>query len=82
MLTLLTIDDAHKALEPSRSSLLIDVFKMPNASAGAAYDLGVKTFGRAGVPTDNGLKNLLAATKEELKLQADIVPETVIDSLF
>jgi len=55
---------------------------MPNASAGAAYDLGVKTFGRAGVPTDNGLKNLLAATKEELKLQADIVPETVIDSLF
>jgi hypothetical protein len=31
------------------------------------------------VPTDNGLKNLLAATKEELKLQANIVPETVID---
>ena len=52
---------------------------MPNASAGAAYDLGVKIFGRDGVPTDNGLKNLLAATKEELKLQADIVPETVID---
>jgi ABC-type nitrate/sulfonate/bicarbonate transport system substrate-binding protein len=60
-------------------ALLIDVFKMPNASAGAAYDLGVKIFGRDGVPTDNGLKNLLAATKEELKLQADIVPETVID---
>ena len=55
---------------------------MPNANAGAAYDLGVKIFGRAGTPTDNGLKNLLAATKEELKLQADIVPETVIDSLF
>jgi hypothetical protein len=31
------------------------------------------------VSTDNGLKNLLAATKERLKLQADIVPETVID---
>jgi ABC-type nitrate/sulfonate/bicarbonate transport system substrate-binding protein len=60
-------------------ALLIDVFKMPNASAGAAYDLGVKIFGRDGVPTDNGLKNLFAATKEELKLQADIVPETVID---
>ena len=60
-------------------ALLIDVFKMPNVSAGAAYDLGVKIFGRAGVPTENGLKNLLAATKEELKLQADIVPETVID---
>ncbi|HEX9271222.1 MAG TPA: ABC transporter substrate-binding protein [Candidatus Binatia bacterium] len=60
-------------------ALLIDVFKMPNASAGASYDLGVKIFGRDGVPTDNGLKNLLAATKEELKLQADIVPETVID---
>ena len=60
-------------------ALLIDVFKMPNASAGAAYDLGVKIFGRDGVPTEKGLKNLLAATKEELKLQADILPETVID---
>jgi hypothetical protein len=48
LLTFLTIDDAHKALEPSRSSLLIDVFKMTNANAGAAYDLGVKIFGRAG----------------------------------
>ena len=28
-------------------AFLIDVFKMPNASAGAAYDLGVKIFGRA-----------------------------------
>ena len=37
-------------------ALLIDVFKMPNASAAAAYDLGVKIFGRDGVPTDNGLK--------------------------
>ena len=60
-------------------ALLIDVFKMPNASAGAAYDLGIKIFGRDGVPTEKGLKNLLAATKEELKLQADILPETVID---
>ena len=58
------------------------MFKMPDASAGAAYDLGVKIFGRNGVPTENGLKNLLAATKEELKLQADIVPETVIDLSF
>jgi len=38
---------------------------MPNASAGAAYDLGVKIFGRDGVPTDNGLKNLLAAPNPE-----------------
>jgi NitT/TauT family transport system substrate-binding protein len=60
-------------------ALLIDVFKMPSAGAGAAYDFGVKIFGRDGVPTDTGLKNLLAATKEELKLPADIVPETVID---
>jgi NitT/TauT family transport system substrate-binding protein len=59
--------------------LLSQAFKMPAASAAAAYDLGVKIFGRNGVPSDNGLKNLLAATKEELKLQADIVPETVID---
>jgi hypothetical protein len=28
-------------------AFLIDVSKMPNASAGAAYDLGVKIFGRA-----------------------------------
>ena len=31
------------------------------------------------MPTDTGLKNLLAATREELKLPADIVPETVMD---
>ena len=54
-------------------------FKMPAASAAAAYDMGVKIFGRNGIPTDNGLKNLLAATREELKLPADIVAETVID---
>ena len=35
-------------------ALLIDVFKMPNASAGAAYDLGVKIFGRDGMPTKMG----------------------------
>ena len=64
--------------EGSRT-LLIDAFKMPNASAAAAYDMGVKIFGRDGVPTDKGLKNLLAATKEELKLPADIAPETVMD---
>ena len=39
----------------------------------------MKIFGRNGIPTDNGLKNLLAATREELKLPADIVAETVID---
>ena len=60
-------------------ALLIELFKMPNASAGAAYDLGVKIFGRDGVPTEKGLKNLLAATKEELKLQTEILPETVMD---
>jgi len=60
-------------------ALLTQSFKMPAASAAAAYDLGVKIFGRNGIPTDNGLKNLLAATREELKLPADIVAETVID---
>lgn len=60
-------------------TLLIDGFKMPRGGAAAAYDLGVKIFGRDGIPTDNGLKNLLAATKEELKLQTDVAPETVID---
>ncbi len=59
--------------------LLVESFKMPSASAAAAYELGVKIFGRDGVPTDNGLKNLLAATREELKLSSDIPPETVID---
>ena len=48
-------------------ALLIDSFKMPTASAAAAYELGVKIFGRDGIPTDKGLKNLLAATREELK---------------
>jgi len=60
-------------------ALLIDSFKMPTASAAAAYELGVKIFGRDGIPTDKGLKNLLAATREELKLPADISPDTVID---
>ena len=61
------------------TTLLIDGFKMPRGGAAAAYDLGIKIFGRDGMPTDNGLKNLLAATKEELKLQTDVAPETVID---
>jgi len=60
-------------------TLLTQSFKMTPAGAAAAYDLGVKIFGRNGVPTDNGLKNLLAATREELKLSADIAPQTVID---
>ena len=60
-------------------ALLVDAFKMPSGSAAAAYDLGVKIFGRDGVPTDKGLKNLLTATREELKLQGDISPETVMD---
>jgi ABC-type nitrate/sulfonate/bicarbonate transport system substrate-binding protein len=60
-------------------ALLVESFKMPSASAAAAYELGVKIFGRDGIPTDNGLKNLLTATREELKLSADISPETVID---
>jgi ABC-type nitrate/sulfonate/bicarbonate transport system substrate-binding protein len=59
--------------------LLVDAFKMPSASAAAAYDMGVKIFGRDGIPTEKGLKNLLTATKEELKLPADILPETVMD---
>ena len=60
-------------------ALLTEWFKMPSASAAAAYDLGVKIFGRDGVPTEKGLRNLLTATREELKLPADIMPETVID---
>jgi hypothetical protein len=58
---------------------LVEAFKMPSASAAAAYDMGVKIFGRDGAPTDKGLKNLLTATKEELKLPTDIAPETVMD---
>ena len=64
--------------EGSRA-LLIESFKMPMNSAAAAYDLGVKIFGRDGIPTEIGLRNLLAATREELKLPNDIAPETVMD---
>jgi len=60
-------------------ALLVDAFKMPSAGAASAYDMGVKIFGRDGIPTDKGLKNLLTATREELKLAADISPETVMD---
>jgi ABC-type nitrate/sulfonate/bicarbonate transport system substrate-binding protein len=60
-------------------ALLVEFFKMSKANAAAAYDIGVKIFGRDGVPSDNGLKNLLTATKEELKLQSEIVPNTVMD---
>jgi ABC-type nitrate/sulfonate/bicarbonate transport system substrate-binding protein len=60
-------------------ALLVEFFKMPNTSAAAAYDLGVKIFGRDGVPSDNGLKNLLIATKEELNIQSEIVPNAVMD---
>jgi ABC-type nitrate/sulfonate/bicarbonate transport system substrate-binding protein len=60
-------------------ALLVEFFKMPNASAAAAYDLGIKIFGRDGVPSDNGLKNLLTATKEELKLQNEIPANSVMD---
>ena len=60
-------------------ALLVEAFRMPSNSAAAAYDMGVKIFGRDGIPSDKGLKNLLTATKEELKLRADIVPETVMD---
>ncbi len=64
--------------EGSRA-LLVDVFKMPSTSAAEAYDLGVKIFGRDGIPTDSGLKALLAATKEELKMTSGIAPQTVMD---
>ena len=60
-------------------ALLIEAFKMPGSSAATAYDLGVKIFGRDGIPTENGLKNLLTATREELKLSNEIAPETVMD---
>jgi NitT/TauT family transport system substrate-binding protein len=60
-------------------ALLTEWLKMPKASAAAAYDLGIKIFGRDGVPSDNGLKNLLTATKEELKLQNEIPANSVMD---
>lgn len=60
-------------------ALLMDVFKMPGKGAAEAYELGVKIFGRDGIPTDNGLRTLLAATKEELKIATDIAPQTVMD---
>ena len=69
------VNDDHEGAKV----LLTQSFKMPAASAAAAYDIGVKIFGRNGIPTDTGLKNLLAATREELKLSADIAPETVMD---
>jgi hypothetical protein len=49
--------------------LLFEAFKMPDNSAAAAYDMGVKIFGRDGIPNDKGLKNILMVTKEELKLR-------------
>jgi ABC-type nitrate/sulfonate/bicarbonate transport system substrate-binding protein len=60
-------------------ALLTDVFKVPSGSAAEVYELGVKIFGSDGRPTENGLKTLLAATREELKISADITPETVMD---
>lgn len=55
------------------------VFNVPNTNAAEVYDLGVKIFGRDGAPTESGLKTLLAATREELKLTTDIEPKTVLD---
>jgi NitT/TauT family transport system substrate-binding protein len=60
-------------------ALLMEVFKMSRSGAGEAYELGVKIFGRDGVPTESALKTLLAATREELKLPGAIEPETVMD---
>jgi NitT/TauT family transport system substrate-binding protein len=60
-------------------ALLTEVFKMSRVGAGEAYELGVKIFGRDGIPTESALKTLLAATREELKLAGAIEPETVMD---
>jgi ABC-type nitrate/sulfonate/bicarbonate transport system substrate-binding protein len=66
--------------DPERSKLLLaEVFKMSATGAAEAYELGVKIFGRDGVPTERGLTTLLAATREELKLPGEIQPQTVLD---
>ena len=66
--------------EPERArTLLMDVFKMTSTGAADAYELGAKIFGRDGAPSEDGLKTLLAATREELKHPTEISPRTVMD---
>jgi hypothetical protein len=59
--------------------LVRDVFKMPGERGAEVYDLGIKIFGRDGAPSENGLRTLLEATREELKLASPIAPQTVMD---
>jgi NitT/TauT family transport system substrate-binding protein len=67
-------DDRNGSVE-----LVRDVFKMPGERGAEVYDLGIKIFGRDGAPSENGLRTLLEATREELKLASPIAPQTVMD---
>ena len=53
--------------------------RMSPGDAAAAYDLGVKAFGRDGIPSQNGIKLLLKTTQEDLKLPGEISPAAVTD---
>lgn len=67
-------DDRNGSVE-----LVRDVFKVPGERAAEVYDLGIKIFGRDGAPSENGLRTLLEATREELKLASPIAAQTVMD---
>ena len=67
-------DDRNGSVE-----LVRDVFNVPGERAAEVYDLGIKIFGRDGAPSENGLRTLLEATREELKLASPIAPQTVMD---
>jgi NitT/TauT family transport system substrate-binding protein len=53
--------------------------KMTPGDAAAAYDLGIKAFGRDGIPTPTGLRLLLKTAQEDLKLTNEISPAAVTD---
>lgn len=61
------------------TAVIIDWRKMTPANAEAAYDLGVRIFGRDGAPTDKGLRLLLSITQEDLKLTKEISSSVVTD---
>ena len=53
--------------------------RMSGNDAAAAYDLGVKAFGRDGTPSPSGMKLLLKTAQEDLKLPNEIPVAAVTD---
>ena len=53
--------------------------RMSGSDAAAAYDLGVKAFGRDGIPSPSGIKLLLKTAQEDLKLPNEISAAAVTD---